>query len=142
MNTEGRDETLWNKRNLDTHWTQKPKVKLIFKLLPVQRSEVLNSLSSFQLSRSVVSDLCDPIDISPPGSPVPGILQARTLEWVLIPLSHANSFQFSSVAQSCPTFFDPMDCSMPGFPVHHQLLEFAQTHVHQVADAIQPSHAL
>jgi len=50
--------------------------------------------------------------------------------------------QFSSVAQSCPTLCDPMDCSMPGFPVHHQLPELAQTHVHQVSDAIQPSHPL
>ena len=50
--------------------------------------------------------------------------------------------QFSSVAQSCPTLCDPMDCSMTGFPIHHQLLELAQTHVHQVGDAIQPSHPL
>ena len=50
--------------------------------------------------------------------------------------------QFSSVAQSRPTPCDPMDCSTPGFPVHHQLLEFTQTHVHQVSDAIQPSHPL
>ena len=49
---------------------------------------------------------------------------------------------FSSVAQSCPTLHDPMDCSVPGFPVHHQLLELAQTHVHRVSDAIQPSHPL
>ena len=48
--------------------------------------------------------------------------------------------QFSSAALSCPILCDPMDCSMPGFPVHHQLLEFTQTHVHQVDDAIQPSH--
>ena len=47
---------------------------------------------------------------------------------------------FSSVAQSCPTLCDPMDCSMPGFPVHHQLPELAQTHVHWVGDAIPPSH--
>ena len=47
---------------------------------------------------------------------------------------------FSSVAQFCTTLCDPMDCSMPGFPVHHQLLEFTQTHVHRVSDAIQPSH--
>ena len=51
-------------------------------------------------------------------------------------------FQFSSVAQSCLTLCDPMNCSMPGLPVHHQLLEFAQTHVHRVSDAIQPSHPL
>ena len=48
-------------------------------------------------------------------------------------------FTFSSVAQSCLTLCDPMDCSMPGLPVHHQLLEFTQTHVHRVGDAIQPS---
>ena len=50
--------------------------------------------------------------------------------------------QFSSVTQSCLTLCDPMDCSMPGFPVHHQLHELAQTHVHWVSDAIQPSYAL
>ena len=48
--------------------------------------------------------------------------------------------QFSPVAQLCPTLCDPMDCSTPGFPVHHQLPELAQTHVHQVSEAIQPSH--
>ena len=48
--------------------------------------------------------------------------------------------QFSSVTQSCPTLCDPMDCSMPGFPVHHQFPRFAQTHVHQVSDAISPFH--
>ena len=50
--------------------------------------------------------------------------------------------QFSSVAQSFPTLCDPMGCSTPGFPVHCQLLELAQTHVHRVGDAIQPSHPL
>ena len=50
--------------------------------------------------------------------------------------------QLSSVAQSCLTLCDPIDCSMPGFPVHHQLPELAQTHVHQVSDALQPSHPL
>ena len=54
----------------------------------------------------------------------------------------AHSVQFSSVAQSCLTLCDPMDCSTPGLPVHHQLPEFAQTHVHWVGDAIQPSHPL
>ena len=48
----------------------------------------------------------------------------------------------SSVAQLCLTLCDPMDCSMPGFRVHHQLPELAQTHVHRVSDAIQPSHPL
>ena len=58
------------------------------------------------------------------------------LEWMLL------SPQFSSVAQSCPTLCDPMDCSTSGFPVHHQLPELTQTHVHWVGDAIQPSHLL
>ena len=49
---------------------------------------------------------------------------------------------FNSVAQSCPTLCDPMNCSMPGLPVHHQLPEFTQTHVHWVGDAIQPPHPL
>ena len=51
-------------------------------------------------------------------------------------------YQFSSVAQSSLTLCDPMDYSMPGFPVHHQLPESTLTHVHQVSDAIQPSHPL
>ena len=50
--------------------------------------------------------------------------------------------QFSSVAQSCPTLCDPMGCSIPAFPVHHQLLELAETHVHWVGDAIQLSRPL
>ena len=53
-----------------------------------------------------------------------------------------SSVQFSSVAQLCLTLCDPMNCSTPGFPVHHQLPEFTQTHVHRVSDAIQPSHPL
>ena len=52
------------------------------------------------------------------------------------------SVQFSSVAQSCPTLCDPVNHSTPGLPVHHQLPEFTQTHVHQVGDVIQPSHPL
>ena len=63
----------------------------------------------------------------------------------LYQLSHQGSFisvQFSSVTQSCPTICDPMDHSTPGLPVHHQLPEFTQTHVHRLGDAIQPSHLL
>ena len=51
-------------------------------------------------------------------------------------------FQFSSIAQSCPTLYDPMNCSTPGLPVLHQLLEFTQTQVHRVDDVIQPSDPL
>ena len=53
-----------------------------------------------------------------------------------------SSVQFSSVTQSCPTLCDPMNCSTQGLPVHHQLPQFTQTHVHWVDDAIQPSHPL
>ena len=53
-----------------------------------------------------------------------------------------HAVQFSSVTQSCPTLCDPMNRSTPGLPVHHQLPEFTQTHVHRVSDAIQPSHPL
>ena len=52
------------------------------------------------------------------------------------------SVQFSSVTHSCPTFCNPIDCSMPGLPFHHHLLDLAQIHVHWVGDAIQPSHPL
>ena len=53
-----------------------------------------------------------------------------------------KAVKFSSVSQSSPTLCNLMECSMPGLPVHHQLLELAQIHVHQVGDAIQPSHPL
>ena len=134
---------------------------------------------------------CHPIHSSLPGSPIPGILQARTLESVAISFSNAwkwkvkvkslrhvqllatpwtaayqtppsmgfsrqeywsglsfpsperyFSVQFSSVTQSCPTLCDPMNHSTPGLPVHHQLPELTQTHVHWVGNAIQPSHLL
>ena len=49
-------------------------------------------------------------------------------------------YQIRSVSQSCPTLCNPMNHSMPGLPVHHQLPEFTKTHVHRVSDAIQPSH--
>ena len=55
---------------------------------------------------------------------------------------HIHNGIFSSVTQSCPTLCNPMNCSMPSLPVHHQLPEFTQTHVHRVGDAIEPSHPL
>ena len=64
-------------------------------------------------------------------------LQVQTSIW-----DYFGSVQFSLVAQSCLTLCDPKDCSTPGFPVHHQLPEITQTHVHRVGDAIQPSHPL
>ena len=62
--------------------------------------------------------LCDPTDGSAPGSPVPGILQARILEWVAILLQCMKVKSESERAQLCPTLSDPMDCSLPGFSVH------------------------
>ena len=59
-----------------------------------------------------------------------------------IPLLGISTVEFSSVAQSCLTLCDPMNRSTPGLPVHYQLPEFTQTHVHRVSDAIQPSHPL
>jgi len=109
---------------------------------------------------------CNPMDCSSSGFSVHGFLQARILEWIPIPFSRESSwsrgqtslscisgrfftisttrelYQFSSVTQSCPTLCNPMDCSIPGFPVLHQLPELAQTHVHWVGDAAQPSHPL
>ena len=62
--------------------------------------------------------------------------------WLTILYYFQVSGQFSSVAQSCPTLCSPVDYSTSGLPVHHQLSEFTQTHVHWVGDAIQPSHPL
>ena len=63
--------------------------------------------------------LCDPIDGSPSGSPVPGILQARTLQWVAISFSNAGKRKVKvKVTQSCLTLSDPMDCSLPGSSIH------------------------
>ena len=103
-----------------------------------------------------------------PGSSIHGISQARILQlschfllqgifpsqgsdphllhWQADSLQlsqlESPSVQFSSVAQLCSTLCDPMNCSTPGLPVHHQLPEFTQTHVHRVSDAIQPSHPM
>ena len=66
----------------------------------------------------------------------------RTLHHDPSIMGGTSSVHFSSVAQSCPTLCNPMNCSTPGLSVHHQFLEFTQTHVHRVSDAIQPSHPL
>ena len=82
--------------------------------------------------------LCRPLLLPP--SVFPSIRVFSTLNQVVC--VHVTSVQFSSVTQSCPTLWDPMKRSMPGLPVHQQLPEFTQTHVHRVGDAIQPSHSL
>ena len=75
---------------------------------------------------------------------VHGVTKSRTWlsDWISATLLVIifSSVQFSSVAQSCLTLCDPMNCGTPGLPVHHQLPEFTQTHVHWVGDAIQQSH--
>ena len=71
-----------------------------------------------------------------------GILPRLFVPKLLIQSQTVFAYQFSSVAQGYPTLCGLMDCSTPGFPVHHQLLELTQTHVHWVSDAIQPSHLL
>ena len=68
----------------------------------------------------------------PPTSHIPPSMSSQS--------TGLRSIQFSSVSQSCPTLCDLMNCSRPGFPVHHQILELAQTHVHWVSDTIQLSH--
>ena len=75
--------------------------------------------------------------------PSPSSTESKHLFFISVSLllSHL-SVQVSSIAQSCPTLCNPMNCSTPGLPVHHQLPEFTQTHVHRVGDAIQPSHPL
>ena len=123
---------------------------------------IIHHMNNIQCSLVAQSypTLCHPIDCNPPGSSVHGILQAQILEWLPIPFSRGIfptqgsnpcvllcrqilyhlSHQIRSVAQSCPTLCDTMNRSTPGLPVHHQLPEFTQTHVHRVSDAIQPSH--
>ena len=83
----------------------------------------LNNLPSQNLAKSLLPDMVNSQD-------------PRTRVWGL------SGDQIRSVTQLCPTLCDPMNRSMPGLPVHHQLPEFTQTHVHRVRDAIQPSHPL
>ena len=108
-------------------------------------------------SESEVAQSCltlsDPMDWSLPGLSIYGIFQARVLEWGAIAFSSCtHSFSYCvwllswscccSVGKSCLTLSDSMDCSIPGFLVLHHFLEFTQTHVLWVGDAIQPCHPL
>ena len=84
------------------------------------KRHVITAAAAAKLRESCPS-LCDSIDCSPPGTPVPGILQARTLEWVAISFSNAWKWKVKSeseVAQSCPTLCYPTDCSPPGSSIH------------------------
>ena len=73
---------------------------------------------------------------------VPWGVGGQVIQGTLVLHVLVKTIQFSLVAQSCPTLCDSMNCSMPDLPVHHQLPELTQTHVHQVGDAIKPSHPL
>ena len=79
---------------------------------------------------------CNPLQYSCLGNPMDrrawrATVNGVTQSWTRLSTHRHILFEFSSVSQACPTLCDPMDCSMPGFPVHHQLLEVTQTHVHQ-----------
>ena len=81
---------------------------------------VISSIAAAAAAKSLQScpTLCNPIDSSPSGFSIPGILQARTLEWLAISFSNAGKWSESEVAQSCPTLSNPMDHSLPGSSVH------------------------
>ena len=93
------------------------------------------TLSWIQETKSMGSDSVKHLILENSGEEYSGL-------GVLPVLLPALEYQFSSVTQSCLTLWHPMICSMPDFPVYHQLLEHAQTHVHWVGDANQPSHPL
>ena len=95
---------------------------------------LIQSISSLSHKRKINSS-------QKPSSYTTLLVSKRTAER-LIKFNLKKPIQFNSVAQSCPTLFNPMNRSMPGLPVHHQLPGFTQTHVHRVGDAIQPSHPL
>ena len=105
---------------------------LMFPLFPVIPTSQFSSVQSF----SRVRLLATPWSAAYQAPPYTGFSRQEYRSELL----KTWSVQFSSVAQSCLTLCDPMNHSMPGLPVHHQLLEFTQIHVHQVSDAIQPSH--
>ena len=78
----------------------------------------LTAAAAAAKSLQLCSTLCDPIDGSPPGSPVPGILQARTLEWIAISFSNAWKWKVKGKSLNRVRLSDPIDCSLPGFSVH------------------------
>ena len=103
------------------------------------RFEHPTSYSKFPLAIKFYPWQCVCFSATPAGRPT---LSFPLCVHSLFSMSVSHSVQFSSVTQSCPTLCDPMNRSTPGLPVHHQLPESTQTHVHWVGDAIQPSHPL
>ena len=128
-------ELLWKSLTSGSHLRQCALVdccKAWEKERDIKREEVMEAL--YLITNKIFFHFCSQ----------PKLWHSFTLEWEQIYIFgiYFDSVQFSSVAQSCPTLCDPMNCSSPGLPVHHQLPEFTQTHVHRVGDAIQPSHPL
>ena len=122
-------------------------VQLFATLLTITLQAPLSMGFSQQKSWNGLS--CPPSGDHPDPGIEPSSLVSPALQVDFLPLSHWGSpwnkyilVQLSSVTQSCPTLCDPMNRSTPGLPVHHQLPEFTQTHVHRVSDAIQLSHPL
>ena len=102
---------------------------------------------SFSISPSseyseLISFRMDKLDLLAVQGTLKSLIQHHSSKASILQSSLTPSVQFSSAAQLCPTLCDPMKCSTPGLPAHHQLPEFTQTHVHQVGHAIQPSHPL
>ena len=114
--------------------------------LNIQKAEIVasGSITSWQIDGEEVETVTDFIFM---GSEITVVGDCRhEIKRCLLlgrkAMTNLSSVQFSSVTQSCPTLCNPMNCSTPGLPVHHQLPEFTQTHVRRVGDAIQPSHPL
>ena len=123
----GTMETLISAAAAETKWAP----RTCHDLTPLPRLFSLPGNSSTHLAFWNISG-------TPESTPEPCLLMPPLSCNLHLHFAH-TSIQFSSVAQSCPTPCDPMNRSTPGLPVHHQLLEFTQTHVHWVGDAIQPS---
>ena len=114
----------------------------------------LNPCPSSRWCHPTISSSVVPFSSCPQSFPASGSSPTRKLfasggqrigasaSTLVFPMNQFSSVQFSSVIQSCPTLYDPIDCRMPRFPVYHQLPELAQTHVHRVGDTIPPSHPL
>ena len=137
---------LWQKekRNQKASWWKwKRRVKTVGLKLNIQKTKIMASgpIISWQIDGETVETVSDFIWGGSKNT-ADGDCSHEIKRCLLLGRKVMTKPQFSSVAQSCPILCNPMNCSMPGLPVHHQLPAFTQTHVHRVGDAIQPSHPL